>query len=121
MVRFSDMLGGGGEPDDAHATTSPYAALSDDDPDDEPEAEPEADSDSERAPEPPFESPEDVLHRLTQYATSARAAEQEAPPDEDAGDEGAGDDDALPPVGDDLLPRFPEIERKPGRNRKRRP
>jgi hypothetical protein len=62
-----------------------------------------------------------VLHRLTQYATSARAAEQEAPPDEDAGDEGAGDDDALPPVGDDLLPRFPEIERKPGRNRKRRP
>jgi len=39
MVRFSDMLGGSGEADDARATKSVYAALSEDrDADDEPEA-----------------------------------------------------------------------------------
>jgi hypothetical protein len=138
MVRFSDMLGGSGEPDDARATKSVYAALSDDQPDDdepeddEPEEEPEVDSgadepatdeptSSERAPAPTFESPEDVLDRLTQYASSARAAEPVMPPDEDAPDDDTTDDDALPPVGDDFLPRAKEIERKPGRSRKRRP
>ena len=131
MVRFSDMLGGSGEPDDARAANSPYAALSDDrDADDEPETEPETESDdadddepeaepaaaADRAPQPTVESPEDVLDRLTQYATSARAAEQVAPPDEDAPDGGPP-----PPVGDDFLPRSKGIERKPGRSRKRRP
>jgi hypothetical protein len=139
MVRFSDMLGGSGEPDDAHAANSPYDALSDDrmadaepeaddpDTDDEPEADPEGDADadeagpetgtaSDRVPDPTFESPEDVLDRLTQYATSARAAEPVKPPDEDA-----PDDDALPPVGDDFLPRAKGIEGKSGRSRKRRP
>ena len=132
MVRFSDMLGGSGEPDDARATKSVYAALSDDrDADDEPDdddEEPEhpgADEPAEdapaaeRAPAPTFESPEDVLDRLTQYASSARAAEPEMPPDEDATDDAT--DDELPPVGDDFLPRAKEIERKPGRSRKRRP
>src|SRR5258706_11719327 len=109
MVRFSDMLGGSGEPDDAHATKSVYAALSDDrDADDEPEDdEPDEDTGvagadepateaapaAERAPAPTFESPEDVLDRLTQYASSARAAEPVMPPDDDALDEDAPDDD----------------------------
>ena len=133
MVRFSDMLGGSGEPDDAHATKSVYDALSDDfDADDEPEAddadnepegepdvdEPEAESPpaAERGPMPSVESPEEVLDRLTRYAKSARAAEPSEPPDEDA----PGDDE-LPPVGDDFLPRPREIERRPSRSRKRRP
>jgi hypothetical protein len=56
MVRFSDMLGGGGEPDDAHAATSPYAALSDDEPeDDEPEAD-HPDDEPEAEPEPSTET-----------------------------------------------------------------
>jgi hypothetical protein len=148
MVRFSDMLGGSGEPDDAHATKSVYAALSDDRAaDDEPEGDEPDDDESEddepdeatgvagadepasaaeRAPAPTFESPEDVLDRLTQYASSARAAEPVMPPDEPTLDErtldeDAPDDDPLPPVGDDFLPRAKEIERKPGRSRKRRP
>jgi hypothetical protein len=125
-VRFSDMLSGSGEPDDARAAKSVYDALSDDfDADDEPEDdeadaddEPEAESPpaAERPPMPSVESPEEVLDRLTRYAKSARAAEPAEPPDEDA----PGDDE-LPPVGDDFLPRPREIERKPGRSRKRRP
>ena len=89
MVRFSDMLGGSGEPDDAHAANSPYAALASDLPpadpipdaeaDLEPEAEAEAEAEAalepETEPEPALETPEDVLNRLRQYATSARAAE----------------------------------------------
>src|SRR5580765_2327489 len=116
MVRFSDMLGGSGEPDDARATKSVYAALSDDrdaddEPDDdeeEPEVDPGADEPAteaapaaERAAAPTFESPEDVLDRLTQYASSARAAEPVMPPDEDARGVDAPDEDA---PGDDALP-----------------
>ncbi len=84
MVRFSDMLGGSGEPDDAAAAESPYAALANDagDPDaDELEAESEDESDSVKEPVPmaTFESPEAVLDRLTQYATSARVIETAEP------------------------------------------
>jgi len=141
MVRFSDMLGGSGEPDDANAADSPYAALASDAADAELEAEgEEADNDADagadavKEPEPiaTFETPEAVLDRLTQYATS-RAADQTAPivePDpmalepppiaEEAEPEPEADD-ALPPVGDDFLPKFEGIERRPGRGRKRHP
>jgi len=137
MVRFSDMLGGSGEPDDANAADSPYAALASDAADAELEAErQEADDDAETAKEPvpiaTFETPEAVLDRLTQYATS-RAADQtapivesdptalEPPPIEEDTEPEPEADDALPPVGDDFLPKFEGIERRPGRGRKRHP
>ena len=66
MVRFSDMLGGDGEPDDPQAAT----AARDPAPSDEPAAEHEVAPAS--APTEP--SAQEVLDRLTQYATATRGA-----------------------------------------------
>ena len=148
MVRFSDMLGGSGEPDDANAPESVYAALANDATDTEPEVEDDetdgaADADALKEPVPmaTFETPEAVLDRLTQYASS-RAADQSAPVAEPAPPEPeppepeppepepvaeahaeveAEADGLLPPVGDDFLPSFEGLDRKPGRGRKRHP
>jgi hypothetical protein len=143
MVRFSDMLGGSGEPDDANAPESVYAALANDAADAEPEVEEDesdgaADADALKEPVPmaTFETPEAVLDRLTQYASS-RAADQPAPVVEPAPSEPeppepepvaeahpeveAEADGLLPPVGDDFLPSFEGLDRKPGRGRKRHP
>ena len=139
MVRFSDMLGRSGEPDDAAAANSPYAALANDEDDAASDTNLEAESDSgsdtdavkEPVPMSTFETPEAVLNRLTQYATSARAADhapvEPAPP--------AGDDETAPgiepepepepeplsPVGDDFLPNVRRIVRRAGRGWKRHP
>jgi hypothetical protein len=145
MVRFSDMLGGSGEPDDA-AADSPYAALANDDADSDDDAEPEADEVTDAATEPvpvaTFETPEAVLDRLTQYRTSTRAADPVAPPvsseteapaaveeptEVDAPAETHTEPDVesesepLPPVGDDFLPNARGIVRRAGRGRKRHP
>jgi hypothetical protein len=139
MVRFSDMLAGSGEPDDANAADSLYAALANDvdepleDDADETDAEADADAVKEPVPVATFETPEAVLDRLTQYATS-RAAEQPAPLVESEATEpepapttepeiepDAEADDALPPVGDDFLPSVRGLARRPGRGRKRHP
>ena len=143
MVRFSDMLGGSGEPDDANAPESVYAALANDATDAEPEVEDDesdgaADADALKEPVPmaTFETHEAVLDRLTQYASS-RAADQPAPLVEPAPPEPeppepepvveahpeveAEADGLLPPVGDDFLPSFEGLDRKPGRGRKRHP
>ena len=172
MVRFSDMLGGSGDTAGGRATNSPYAALASDNTegDDETDAgepdEREPDEGAESKPEPDvapapaaetapssagtdFESPEAVLDRLTQYATSARTADHGAPrpPDvapvvsddtEDAPMDGAAvdgaavdgaavdgaavdADDPLSTPGDDFLPRPKGIVRKAGRGRRRHP
>jgi hypothetical protein len=138
MVRFSDMLGGSGEPDDANAADSPYAALASDAADAELEDEGEdaddddADAVKEPVPMSTFETPEAVLDRLTQYATSRAAdktapivesdpTELEPPPIEAEAEPEPEADDALPPVGDDFLPKFEGLERRPGRGRKRHP
>ncbi|MDQ1510017.1 MAG: hypothetical protein QOG50_1861 [Actinomycetota bacterium] len=141
MVRFSDMLGGSGEPDDANAADSPYAALASDEADsqledesDEPDEAADADAVKEPVPVATFETPEAVLDRLTQYATS-RAADQtqaeaepqleaEAEPQLEAEPDAeleAEPDNVLPPVGDDFLPKFEGLDRKPGRGRRRHP
>jgi hypothetical protein len=158
MVRFSDMLGGSGEPDDVAAANSPYAALAndEDDPASDADLEAEADvaSDSDAVNEPvpmsTFETPEAVLNRLTQYASSARAAEhaalvepakpvEPAPPVRDSHSDTDVDTDTdtetdadiaaafepkadpLPPVGDDFLPSVRRIVRRAGRGWKRHP
>jgi hypothetical protein len=136
MVRFSDMLGGSGEPDDP-AAESPYAALASDadSDDDDSDAENAVDAVKEPVPMSTFESPEAVLSRLTQYATSARATDHaaavEAPepepePDIDPVPEAEAEAEAeaeepLPPVGDDFLPNARGIARRPGLGRKRHP
>jgi hypothetical protein len=144
MVRFSDMLGGSEEADDA-AADSPYAALASDAADSDDDADPEADTDDgddafrEPVPVATFETPEAVLDRLTQYRTSTRAADpvappappveepaaSEAPPDGGAGAEAEsdaeGESEPLPPVGDDFLPNARGIARRSGRGRKRHP
>jgi hypothetical protein len=140
MVRFSDMLGGSGEPDDANAAESVYAALANDAADADLEAEEDAsdeaaDADGVKEPVPmaTFETPEAVLDRLTQYASS-RAADQPAPvvepappepeppePEQPEAGVEAEADGLLPPVGDDFLPSFEGLDRRPGRGRKRHP
>ena len=108
MVRFSDLLGGQESPEDkpveAAAAASEEVLLPDAAADDVPE-------------------PGDVLERLTQYATSARAPDQvpspetiveppnPEPPSPDSepapvpdAEPGAGTP-LLAPVADDLLPR----------------
>jgi hypothetical protein len=80
VVRFSDMLGGSKDPEDAAVTDSPYAALANDEGDDDdpaaaPDAETVAPPVKESVPMSTFESPEAVLSRLTRYATAARVAE----------------------------------------------
>jgi hypothetical protein len=145
MVRFSDMLGGSGEADDAAAADSPYAALASDaaDSDDsDDDAQSEADGDDafkEPVPVATFETPEAVLNRLTQYRTSTRAADPVAPPapavEEPAAVEAPAEamveaetetaaepeSEPLPPVGDDFLPNARGIVRRSGRGRKRHP
>ena len=116
MVRFSDMLGGSGEPDDARAANSPFAALKSEELDAEPQpAEPVAEDEGE----PGFESPEDVLDRLRRYASAARTADQDPPPEPVETGE-VPPDEPLPPVGDDFLPDSKGVERRSGRSRKRR-
>lgn len=137
MVRFSDMLGGDGEPDDARAATEEpdLTPLVDDDAPD-PEAAPVEDDPAVVAddvtPEPEVVEPsaQEVLDRLTRYAAQTRAAEATArselseiatpsepdppdPPDPPAPAAGAerrpSDDDA----GDDILPRGKRTLRNP--------
>ena len=144
MVRFSDMLGGSGESDDASAADSPYAALASDAADpaaDALEGDAEERSDTEPAKEPvpmsTFESPEAVLDRLTQYATSrpdpvAPAVESDAtvpepdplepdPLEPEPLEPRPESDDPLAPVGDDFLPSVRGLIRRPRRGRNRHP
>jgi hypothetical protein len=133
MVRFSDLLGGNGDQEDPRPITAPAPRVAEQDPDPEskPEAEIETIEDARAAlavaePSPgPVESPQEVLDRLTQYATSARAGDaaaevpepvSEAPAQPLASDPATGESS---PVGDDLLPRSGSA-RKAGRGRKRR-
>ncbi len=117
MVRFSDMLSG--NPDREHAR--PVTTAGDPDPADElvepdSEAEPgtELGTAADRASAP--QSPEDVLDRLTQYATSARgsdaASEPEPPAQGPTSQPPGGHPDELTPVGDDLLPHAKAETRK---------
>ncbi len=153
MVRFSDMLGGSGEPDDAAAADSVYAALASDadhdaaDEDLEADAESPAEAPKEPVPMATFETPEAVLDRLTQYATSARAIDRAAPlvpaaeePNESepgaatvtktetetvtetgTGTETESESEPMWPVGDDFLPDARSVVRRAGRGRKRHP
>src|SRR5580765_8232682 len=118
MVRFSDMLGGSGEPDDANAPESVYAALAND-ANDATDAEPEveddesdgaADADALKEPVPmaTFETPEAVLDRLTQYASS-RAADQPAPVVEPAPAE-PEPSEPEPPEPEPVAEAHPEVE-----------
>jgi hypothetical protein len=156
MVRFSDMLGGSSDADEPSADTAPTAARElphegEESPDPDappvrgtvqfvdqvgavpPPAAPVADpAATPRGPQ----SPQDVLDRLTQYASSARAADEAAPaPDPPAAEPvppqppaATREPDPPPPAantekpgGDDLLPRAKRTLRKPGRGDKRRP
>ena len=103
MVRFSDMLGGNGDSQEARAPVAPPRA---DDEEPEPEPEPAAADEAGHDEPAPAQSPEDVLDRLTQYATSARASDP-TPADPTAPEpaQPAAEADApLTTVGDDLLP-----------------
>jgi hypothetical protein len=101
MVRFSDMLGGNETPEEKPPVPpSPAASLADDEATDDKTAE-DADEDDED------KSPEDVLERLTQYATSSRGADDApapAPEPQPSADQET-DTSSFTPVGDDLLPR----------------
>jgi hypothetical protein len=142
MVRFSDMLGGSGEADDDAVVDSPYAALASDAADSDDDSEPEADAgdgddDAFREPVPvaTFETPEAVLDRLTQYASSARAAdhapapaaepeaepESKLDPESEPEPEPEPEPETLPPVGDDFLPSAKRIVPRTGRGWKRQP
>jgi hypothetical protein len=122
MVRFSDMLGGNGDPEHARpVTTAADPASSDEllDPDSEaePGAEPAPAADTDGASA--AQSPEDVLDRLTQYATSARGSDAESlpePPEEGPTSEPGEHPDELTPVGDDLLPH-PKAETRKRRRK----
>jgi hypothetical protein len=138
MVRFSDMLGGG-EADDSRASTdtTELAGPVDETPGPDPDAAPPGDDAQfvDEAAVAPSQSPQDVLDRLVQYASSARAAEQNVAPDAAAlPDPSASAPLPTPPeasepapappderAGDDLLPRSRRIIRRPGRDPKRRP
>ena len=105
MVRFSDLLGGNEPPEERPRPAAPEAIA---------EAADAADADDD-------ESPEDVLERLTQYATSARVPDPSEPgtaaPEPPAPEptpatfrEVVPDAEpdapaAFTPVADDLLPR----------------
>lgn len=85
MPRFSDLLGGapeGDEPGDEHEERS------------------------RPAPEPPSvrETPEDILERLTSYASAAGAREQPDEPESAQQPQRSLSLEELPPVDDDLLP-----------------
>ena len=161
MVRFSDMLGGTGDADEPSAPRSDRDLATDADEQPDVDAPPatgtvqfvdQVGATAHAAPvvEPPgpeaaAQSPQDVLDRLTQYASSARASERAAAPDAPVADPvppqppvvaphepeaGTREPDAAPPsrsadadepAGDDLLPRAKRTLRKPGRGDKRRP
>jgi hypothetical protein len=127
MVRFSDMLGGDGESDDARPATAARdePPLVADEPPDAPPVDEAASAEiaGETAAETTAAdpSPQDVLDRLTQYATATRAvaapaeSESEAtPPPAPA----ASPPDADP--GDDILPRARRSIRSP-RGKRRDP
>src|SRR4051794_20032016 len=117
MVRFSDLLGGNDDSDEtrpAPVSAPPSAREAVPiEPDPEPLTEPDAEATLAAAA-----SPEDVLDRLTQYASTARAGEQipnpvdEHPPPQrvealapapaSVPDEPVHE---FEPSGDDLLPR----------------
>jgi hypothetical protein len=152
MVRFSDMLGGSGDADEpsGKAAARDLAPDVEEQPDpDEPPAKttvqfvdqvgvtppvpPPADP---PAAAPDRQSPKDVLDRLTNYASSARApapdppAADPVPPPPSAAPPKPDDEpaaaprpaaDAKDPASDDLLPRARRTLRKPGRGDKRRP
>jgi hypothetical protein len=147
MVRFSDMLGGNGDNEGTRAATVPDAAPPGD----------EAITDEVDATEPvdaaagALASPEDVLDRLTQYASTARAAETQpaaaqaepaaaqaepaaaqaepaaaqaepaAAQAEPAAAQAEPAAEELRPVGDDFLPRGKGEARRTTRRNKRRP
>jgi hypothetical protein len=165
MVRFSDMLGGTGDADEPRAPRSDrdVATDADADADEQPDIDappatgtvqfvdqvglpaPAAPVVERPTPEPAAQSPQDVLDRLTQYASSARASERAPAPDAPVADPvlpqppvvaphepeavtrepeaspASRSADADEPAGDDLLPRAKRTLRKPGRGDKRRP
>jgi len=163
MVRFSDMLGGSGDGDEPSADPAPAPVTArelppDGDESGDPDAPPPkgtvqfVDQVGLRpppaasvvdAPEPPPgpQSPQDVLDRLTQYASSTRAAERALAPEPPAAEASppppppppagaaAREPDPPPapsaappePAGDDLLPRAKRTLRRPGRGDKPRP
>jgi hypothetical protein len=134
MVRFSDMLGGDGDPEDAPAKTAhrdepPPAPDDAPDPDARRVVEDVPEVDEVPAAEPPAgaPSPQDVLDRLTQYATAARAADHAPAPPEPAPaapsaapaagrePDPPGDRDPADALnaGDDILPRAKRSLRGP--------
>ena len=163
MVRFSDMLGGTGDADEPSAPKPDRDLATDADADEQPDVDappatgtvqfvdqvgapaPAPPVVERPAPEPAPQSPQDVLDRLTQYASSARASERAPAPHAPVADpvppqppvvaphepeavtrepEAAPPSrsaDADEPARDDLLPRAKRTLRKPGRGDKRRP
>jgi hypothetical protein len=128
MVRFSDMLGGNGDPEGPRPIAA-TDARPEEIPEPADEAEPDAesgtdiesrtdiesgtdiDSGTDRGGEvgvvSALQSPEDVLDRLTQYASSARASDSATdsePPAEPTSEPPDRASDELAAVGDDLLP-----------------
>src|SRR5689334_57111 len=115
MVRFSDMLGGDGDSDEARAKTAPRdlpPPVVDDPPDpDAVEANPVG---SSPVASTEAESAQAVLDRLTQYATASRAAEPPVPeraPETDGAAPSTAD--SAPGAGDDILPRGKRSLRNP--------
>jgi len=100
MVRFSDLLGGNEPPEDKPQSDSAAPAK--------------PAPGAEDAPAPDDDSPEEVLERLTQFASSTRAPD---PAEEPASPASFGDvvdvvpdaepdaPPAIAPFADDLLPR----------------
>jgi hypothetical protein len=136
MVRFSDLLGGDGDSDESRPATVSAPLVTEPEPvaqaaGETGPGETQADDDPfaalaiDETPAAPVESPEDVLDRLTQYATSARAGDQAPEAPDPAPDPVADVPTAeetvqdFERVGDDLLPSGGA--RKPSRSRKRRP
>jgi hypothetical protein len=108
MVRFSDLLGGNEDPEAKPAVPpSPDASLLDHSTADKSTADKSTADEVADDEVDEDKSPEDVLERLTQYATSSRGAddapEPPQPPEPSAGQE--SDPSSFTPVGDDLLPR----------------
>jgi hypothetical protein len=127
MVRFSDMLGGDGEPDaTAQTAARDLPPLVDDAPPDAdaapddapPEGAAPLTAEAEVAPADADPSPQDVLDRLTQYATATRAAapipEPQPEPEPAPAPRTPADD-----TGDDLLPRAKRSLRNPRGKRDR--